>query len=130
MPCPRLEDSSFFKFWSKDFFFLEITSALCPWSLASSFSVLGFERVGPRKGCSCWPQIFFVSLASSFVSSTPPLLRGAIISSGAPNQSLILFKFCFNGDTSTRFLLLVFETFMSKNILPQSKNFLSLSPFF
>ena len=92
--------------------------------------VLGLERVGPRKGCSR-SQIFFVSLASSFVSSTPPLLRGAIISSGAPpNQFLFLFKFCFNGDTSTRFLLLVFETFMSKNILPHSKNFLSISPFF
>ena len=94
---------------------------LCLWSLASSFPVLGFERVGPRKGCS-WPLIYFVSLALSFVSSNKPLLREAIISSGAPNQSLI-FKFCFNGDTSTRFLLLVFETFMSKNILPTAKTF-------
>ena len=45
---------------------------LCPWSLASSIPVLGLERVCPRKGCP-WPRIFFVSLASSLVSSTPPL---------------------------------------------------------
>ena len=118
----------FFDFGA-NIFFLEIASALCPWSLASSFPVLGLERVGPRKGCS-WPRIFFVSLASCFVSSTPPLLRGAIISFGALYQFLILLKFCFNGDTSTRLLLFVLETFMSKNILPHSKNFLSLSRFF
>ena len=40
-------------------------------------SVLGLERVCPRKGCP-WPRIFFVSLAlaSSLVSSTPPLVIG------------------------------------------------------
>ena len=43
-------------------------------SLASSIPVLGLERVCPRKGCCPWPRIFFVSSASSFVSSTPPLL--------------------------------------------------------
>ena len=52
---------------------------LCPWSLASSIPVLGLERFCPRKGCPWpwpWPRIFFVSLAlaSSLVSSTPPLL--------------------------------------------------------
>ena len=55
---------------------------LCPWSLAlaSSVPVLGLERFCPRKGCPWpwpWPRIFFVSLAlalaSSLVSSTPPL---------------------------------------------------------
>ena len=51
---------------------------LCPWSLASSIPVLGVESVCPRKGCPWpwpWPRIFFVSLAlaSSLVSSTPPL---------------------------------------------------------
>ena len=49
---------------------------LCPLSLAlaSSIPVLGLESVCPRKGCP-WPRIFFVSLAlaSSLVSSTPPL---------------------------------------------------------
>ena len=64
------------------FFFLESTCALCPWSLAlaSSIPVLGLESVCPRKGCPWpwpWPRIFFVSLAlalaSSLVSSTPPL---------------------------------------------------------
>ena len=65
-----------------------------------------------------------LALASSFVSLAPPLVRGAIISSGALNQYLILFKFCFNEDACTRFLLLVFETFMSKNILACSKNFI------
>ena len=48
------------------------------WSLAlaSSIPVLGLESVCPRKGCPWpWPRIFFVSLAlaSSLVSSTPPL---------------------------------------------------------
>ena len=49
---------------------------LCPWSLAlaSSILVLGLESVCPRKGCP-WPRIFFVSLALSLVSSTPPLLN-------------------------------------------------------
>ena len=48
-------------------------------SLASSIPVLGLESVCPRKGCPWpwpWPRIFFVSLASSLVSSTPPLLFG------------------------------------------------------
>ena len=64
------------------FYFLESTCALCPWSLAlaSSIPVLGLESVCPRKGCPWpwpWPRIFFVSLAlaSSLVSSTPPLLK-------------------------------------------------------
>ena len=61
------------------FFFLESTCAVCPWSLAlaSSIPVLGLESVCPRKGCPWpwpWPRIFFVSLALSLVSSTPPLL--------------------------------------------------------
>ena len=45
-------------------------------ALASSIPVLGLESVCPRKGCPWpWPRIFFVSLAlaSSLVSSTPPL---------------------------------------------------------
>ena len=51
---------------------------LCPWSLALALSipVLGLESVCSRKGCPWpWPRIFFVSLAlaSSLVSSTPPL---------------------------------------------------------
>ena len=64
------------------FFFLESTCALCPWSLAlaSSIPVLGLESVCPRKGCPWpWPRDFFVSLAlalaSSLVSSTPPLIQ-------------------------------------------------------
>ena len=60
---------------------------LCPWSLAlaSSIPVLGLERFCPRKGCPWpwpWPRIFFVSLAlalaSSLVSSTPPLLAADV----------------------------------------------------
>ena len=46
-------------------------------SLASSIPVLSLESVCPRKGCPWpWPRIFFVSLAlaSSLVSSTPPLM--------------------------------------------------------
>ena len=52
---------------------------LCPWSLAlaSSIPVLGIKSVCPRKGCPWpWPRFFSVSLAlaSSLVTSTPPLL--------------------------------------------------------
>ena len=56
-------------------FFMENTSTLCLWCLASSIPDLGLERVCPRKGCS-WPRIIFVSLAlaSSLVFSTPPLI--------------------------------------------------------
>ena len=100
LACPRLEDSTIFillkfggaleKFFGRRvfleidwntfcedllFFFGEHLH-LCTWSLASSIPVLGLERVCPRKGCPwSWPRIFFVSLAlaSSLVSSTPPL---------------------------------------------------------
>ena len=56
---------------------------LCPWSLASSIPVLGLESVCPRKGCPWpWPRIFFLSLAlaSSLVSSTPPLWGTSLLS--------------------------------------------------
>ena len=78
-------ETFFFFFWRslekflwRPFFFGEHLR-LCPWSLAlaSSIPVLGLERVCPRKGCPWpWPRIFFVSLAlaSSLVSSTPPLV--------------------------------------------------------
>ena len=58
------------------FFFFGEHLGWCPWSLASSIPVLGLESVCPRKGCP-WPWIFFVSLAlaSSLVSSTPPLIE-------------------------------------------------------
>ena len=59
------------------FFFFGEHLRSCSWSLASSIPVLGLESVCPRKGCPWpWPRIFFVSLAlaSSLVSSTPPLL--------------------------------------------------------
>ena len=102
LACPRLEDSSIFwivkilwrpleKFLWRPFFFWDRLKnfcedlffwehlRLCPWSLAlaSSIPVLGLESVCPRKGCPWpWPRIFFVSLAlaSSLVSSTPPLV--------------------------------------------------------
>ena len=64
------------KIFVKTFFFGEHLR-LRPWSLASSIPVLGLKSVCPRKGCPWpWPGIFFVSLslASSLVSSTPPLL--------------------------------------------------------
>ena len=64
------------KIFVKTFFFGEHLR-LCPWSLALSIPVLGLESVCPRKGCPWpWPRIFFVSLAlaSSLVSSTPPLI--------------------------------------------------------
>ena len=94
LACPRLEDSSSFwnvkilwknflenvflrrsleKFLWRPFFFWRAL-ALVSLALASSIPVLGLKRVCPRKGCP-WLRIFFVSLAlaSSLVSSTPPL---------------------------------------------------------
>ena len=64
---------------------------MCPWSLAlaSSIPVLGLESVCPRKGCPWpWPRIFFVSLAlaSSLVSSTPPLVFSTIDLKSAYHQ--------------------------------------------
>ena len=66
------------KIFVKTFFFFWRALALVSLALASSIPVLGLESVCPRKGCPWpWPRIFFVSLAlalaSSLVSSTPPL---------------------------------------------------------
>ena len=64
------------KIFMKTFFFGEHL-CLCPWSLASSIPVLGLESVCPRKGCPWpWPRMFsvYLALASSLVSSTPPLV--------------------------------------------------------
>ena len=64
------------------FFFFRRAQALVSLALASSISVLGLESVCPRKGCPYpWPRIFFVSLAlaSSLVSSTPPLISRGVI---------------------------------------------------
>ena len=82
------EDLFFFfgdrlKNFCEDLFFFGEHLRLCPWSLAltSSNSVLDLESVCPRKGCPWpWPRIFFVSLASSLVSSTPPLIAGSQVS--------------------------------------------------
>ena len=68
------------KNFCEDLFFFGEHLRLCPWSLAlaSSIPVFGLESVCPRKGCPWpWLRIFFVSLAlaSSLVSSTPPLIR-------------------------------------------------------
>ena len=61
----------------EDFFFFGERLRLCPCSLASSIPVLGLEKFCPRKGCPWpWPRIFFESLASRLVSSTPPLFNG------------------------------------------------------
>ena len=66
------------KNFCEDLYFFGELLRMCPWSLAlvSSISVIGLKSVCPRKGCLWpWPRIFFVSLAlaSSLVSSTPPL---------------------------------------------------------
>ena len=85
------------------FFFLESTCALCSRSLAlaSSILVLGLESVCPRKSCPWpwpWPRIFFVSLAlalaSSLVSSTPPLVTALLfINLLKPRDSESIFRF-------------------------------------
>ena len=81
---------------------------LCPWSLAlaSSVPVLGLERFCPRKGCPWpWPRIFFVSLAlalaSSLVSSTPPL----------PANIIFFFRIRLN-----RFQCFLFDTTYDQRI--------------
>ena len=73
------------------FFWRTLAAVSCSLALASSISVLDLERVCPRKACPWrWPRIFFVplALASSLVSSTPPLLTITLMTakeSGAPN---------------------------------------------
>ena len=79
--CEDLFFSFFFgdrlKNFCEDLFFLFWRAlVLVSLALASSIPVLSLESVCPRKGCPWpWPRIFFVSLAlaSSLVSSTPPL---------------------------------------------------------
>ena len=86
----------------------------CPWprevlsskrlslALASSIPVLGLERFCPRKGCPWpWPRIFFVSLAlaSSLVSSTPPLLVTDVSTMQTSGGSR---KFSWGGILSTK----------------------------
>ena len=56
-------------------------------SLALSVPVLGLERICPRKGC-LWPRILFVSLASSLVSSTSPLLLSIVTRGGVEDTRL------------------------------------------
>ena len=104
LACLRLEDSTifwnvkiehlknfcedlFFFFWRspekflwRPFFFWRAL-ALVSLALSWSIPVLCLERVCPRKGCP-WPRIFFVSLASSLVSSTPPLLHSSHVGYG------------------------------------------------
>ena len=107
LACPRLEEDTIFwivkilwsawkNFWKtffrgdrlknfcEDLFFFGEHLHLCSWflALASSIPVLGLKSVCPRKGCPCpWPRIFFVSLAlaSSLVSSTPPLVGRSLL---------------------------------------------------
>ena len=61
---------------------------LYPWSLASTVPVRGLERVCPRKVCP-WPRIFFESLASKVVSSTPPTGYEYTLALPAPRISQI-----------------------------------------
>ena len=75
----RLSTGDCLKNFFEDLFLGGERLRLCPWSLvlASSIPVLGLESVCPRKGCPWpWHRIFFESLAlaSSLVSSTPPLI--------------------------------------------------------
>ena len=60
------------------FFFFGEHLRLCSWSLAlaSSIPVHGLKSVCPQKGCPWpWPRIFMsLALASSLMSSTPPLV--------------------------------------------------------
>ena len=103
---------TFFFFWRspetflwRRFFFFGEHLRLCPWSLAlaSSIPVLGLESVCPRKGCPWpWPRIFFVSLAlaSSHVSSTPPLsvrcLQQLVAINFAKNRENVKRELCLN----------------------------------
>ena len=63
-------------FWAKTFFFWKITRKIL--SLASKIPVLGLERVCSRE-VGPWPRIFFVSLTTSLVSSTPLLHHGSTL---------------------------------------------------
>ena len=82
LSCPRLEDSTIFeplKFRWKTSNLAENLQR--PFFLVSSSRdrlKKNFEDFFLENTCVCvlgpWPRIFFVSLASSLVSSTPPLL--------------------------------------------------------
>ena len=76
------------------FFFLESTCAC----------VLGLESVCPRKGCPWpWPRIYFVSLAlaSSLVSSTPPLILAIVNHWNWLDDSQPLNQFLLDGCRSS-----------------------------
>ena len=68
------------------FFFFWRALGLVSLALASNIPILGLESVCPRKGCP-WPRIFFVSLASSLVSSTVADLGGGCIPSHQPKSN-------------------------------------------
>ena len=77
------------------FFFFFLGEHLRVVSLALSIPVLGLEKVCPRKvGNWSWARIFFVSLASSLVSSTPPL-GGSTSTSKLRLSCLVLQRYNF-----------------------------------
>ena len=85
------------KIFVKTFFFFGEHLRLCPWflTLASSIPVLGLESASPRKGCPWpWPRIFFVALAlaSSLVSSTPPLVLREVRVTKTPHGTRPIFS--------------------------------------
>ena len=121
------------KNFCEDLFFF-IWRALALVSLASSIPVLGLESVCPRKGCPWpWPWIFFVSLAlaSSLVSSTPPLaftsadLRILLVYV-RNSDSHFTFYFCtcvFDGTVShspARLNRIVFQSFILNSLLSEA----------
>ena len=96
-------------------FFSENTCGCVPWSLAlaSSIPVLGLERVCPwPRPC---PRIFFVSLAlamaSSHVSSTPPLLNSHIL------VSMFVIQVTNHGSLLIHYQLDVSLFYAEKNIV-------------
>ena len=73
---------------------LALASKVKSLALASSIPVLGLESVCPRKCCPWpWPRIFFVSLAlaSSLVSSTPPLIHRVVRNGKGDERSILFF---------------------------------------
>ena len=131
------EDLFFFFFWRSPekhlrfVSFTQSTCALCPWSLAlaSSIPVLGLESVCPRKGCPWpwpwpWPRIFFVSLAlaSSLVSSTPPLLNTVIFTKlSRPSRTAKELLRIFQYSSNCYFLNNKLTIIAQKTLLTRSK---------
>ena len=102
------------KNFCKDLFLFGEHLRLCPWSLASSISVLGLERVCPRKAVLGLGLGFFffvsLALASSLVFSTPPLMNRNDGSNRWTSKCVLKAKDVLKDSTSVQYTQTVYRT--------------------